>query len=1701
MASDEPERPEAKPSRRALRIALLALGGIAASLLFVALMGVVLFRSGYASSYAKDAFTARLSEMGIAFSAEAFDLKASPLELHIREAVFNDKLTGEKLFSLREAHLGMTVIDLFALRLTREIRIDTTDIAGAEVWIKFDENGRSNFSNLKLVEDEQGAAVNFRYESVKFALRESVIHFGDLNRRIDGDARNILFLLSPLVRNAPGDPLRYSFDLTSTDSNLAYDEKKVENIDIRSQGIADDKGADITRFDLTTPLGKSTLAGRLTDWASPRYDLDIDSTIDMTQASALLLTGTQLTGAGNFKGKIIGEGETYAIEGIADSEAMRIEGVYLKAVNVEATVAGTNSNYDANGRAVAEMLTYGDFRVDWLKMAGNVRGTGTDLRWVGELEAAAARAGALSLGGLFLKDARAELRDREILAEAGNGRTQRFGVGDTEFELLAARNLRFSQRNGAIDLSAPSASASSFKAKAYSLRGVTGSNVRVKNANRRTDIEINGLRSEEGTLGDTKLRGLKADSFRFTDVPDSTSVAAKNFRADGVDTGDFRIDGIDAPQVDLKDTVAETVVYSDSVRVAKFDTDAAVLGSLNIGGVRLTIRQGRVEARSNDIDAGTVAVKRSDSIAGGGELQAVKFARPVYILEPSGRYRATADMSIGGGTLGSVALGAATARVEASNDSVSLADVTAAVMDGRFNGNAVFGMNSRVQSRIAGRFTDLDVARLLALPTNRVAPIDGQTTGNVDLTFAGTSFSTASGVIDASVTANAGSAGSGMIPVNGQIRLTATDGMFNIDVANLRSDKSRLNATGRFDARSDDTHLAVAIHSTEASEIDRMMRVLGVSQDFEEQLDSMQVQFAGNLTFDGAVTGSTSKLTVTGPLAVDRVTMRGRELGSMASDILIAPAGVELRNGRLAESGGGTAVFTVVIPASGVNNTTVDATLTNINAGNLLAALPIDLPARIRDLNGNTSGRVDIKGLPNEANGTIDLSAQNGTIASQTFDGLQVKASFVGTLVEIERAEMRVAAGRLSATGNFDRASEAFNMDLAGTAMPLTLVTALLPPSDSIPVMTGDVSFTARASGVYFRTQTYNISFSGSAPEVVVTDSSIGRVDFSGQTVDQRLTAQLSAGLNGRPQVINASVDLRSDSMPMTAMTDLQQSPLAPFLSFIPQLKGVPITGTGTGRVEAAGDLGVLSDKGERVISWENLSGTATFSQLALQIKDTPLSAAELLIVRFDPKRIEFVQARFAGSGSNMTIAGSKALADGVENNLTIDGRVNLNLLNLAARDTFFAGFADTSVRLFGPNSNPRLTGISNVVNGSIATFLGSDRYSMERVQARIIFTSDQVELEQAAGYLGGGRFTASGGGLLGAGRGQTLFDSLAMRSFRFSLNGNNVTVPLPKDFLTTGDAQLEVTGIRRSAAEKIEMTVTGRVLARRSLYSKDIDLANVVSSRRDPVLTTGVGGMTAPRFDVVIEGRDALIVRNNIADLTASVSLVLTGDANNPRLTGRITANSGTILFRKDRYEVQRGVLEFPPETSIDPVVNLQAETDIGGYQVFVTYSGPLRDSELATMTVRSSPALPQADVVSLITTGSLANTGAGIPTFAETGINTAAEILTDTIINNPVRRATDKLFGLNVFEIDPIISGSQANPGARLTVGRQINNNLRVTYSTNLSQDQNQVLAFEYRVSNKLSLVAQYEQRSLTNVTRDRDNFSFEVRFRKRF
>src|SRR5437016_1402877 len=116
-------------------------GGLMAILgLSILLFSVALFRYGVFDSYVKTQFVAKMADIGIVFDADVFQVSVNPLELELRNATFNDRISGEKLFFIRDAHLELTVQNLYAWQLSRDISIDKTEINGAEVWIKFDEN-------------------------------------------------------------------------------------------------------------------------------------------------------------------------------------------------------------------------------------------------------------------------------------------------------------------------------------------------------------------------------------------------------------------------------------------------------------------------------------------------------------------------------------------------------------------------------------------------------------------------------------------------------------------------------------------------------------------------------------------------------------------------------------------------------------------------------------------------------------------------------------------------------------------------------------------------------------------------------------------------------------------------------------------------------------------------------------------------------------------------------------------------------------------------------------------------------------------------------------------------------------------------------------------------------------------------------------------------------------------------------------------------------------------------------------------------------------------------------------------------------------------------------------------------------------------------------------------------------------------------
>jgi len=74
------------------------------------------------------------------------------------------------------------------------------------------------------------------------------------------------------------------------------------------------------------------------------------------------------------------------------------------------------------------------------------------------------------------------------------------------------------------------------------------------------------------------------------------------------------------------------------------------------------------------------------------------------------------------------------------------------------------------------------------------------------------------------------------------------------------------------------------------------------------------------------------------------------------------------------------------------------------------------------------------------------------------------------------------------------------------------------------------------------------------------------------------------------------------------------------------------------------------------------------------------------------------------------------------------------------------------------------------------------------------------------------------------------------------------------------------------------------------------------------------------------------LVIRNNLADIVGSVSLRVTGPIDDPIVSGRITASRGTLNFRNDRYELSRAYIDLPASRGADPILNIQAESEIRG-------------------------------------------------------------------------------------------------------------------------------------------------------------------------
>lgn len=1032
-----------------------------------------------------------------------------------------------------------------------------------------------------------------------------------------------------------------------------------------------------------------------------------------------------------------------------------------------------------------------------------------------------------------------------------------------------------------------------------------------------------------------------------------------------------------------------------------------------------------------------------------------------------------------------VRTGSIRATVAVEDGTLDVPAFTAAVYGGSVTGSARARLVESGSSSLSARFTNIDCDKALDAASADAPRLRGRTSGTISLSWNGTRVQTATGKVNAIVDGFV-DGDQGPIPVDGEVALTATPGRFVIDTAEFRSGESTISASGSIGW---DRQANISLSANAPAGSDLLALVSAANPPVGETLRPYQIHIGGALVFDGQVTGVLTSPSVEGKVAVGDVRIgdvaagAAVEIGTFTSSFKRDGSGIELDGARLVRLDGGEIGFDLSLPSAPSRSQHLVATISKFPVS---ALRRFGAPESVERFGGLLSGKVDIrlpvgteaKDIADAARGAVDIGVDDAKLGGEPLRDFRFAAELGDTEVLVTALRIASARGELGGTGRYVRATKSYDFDFDVNDLDLKLLEAATAPEGKAPVVNlsgianGRVSIRGEYVGSENRVRELTGDIRGSS--VSVNGETLGdpRIEIATDRGATIVTA--SADVRGERRSIAGTIQLNEADIPFRVATGLENFNAIRLSASPPE----GVSSRLTGNVVITGFLDDLFFAKKGVRDRLAVNGSLSVLELAVETEDAGkryvLSNQGDIVFNLAGSVVHFEKAAFTGEGTALSLSGDLALDEGAVSNLTLSGDVSLALVSSFSRQAYADGVATLQATLAGTLAEPRFSGFADVRNASLR--IVNVPVAIQEGEGRLLFTSNQALIDRFTARANGGRVDVDGG---------VLFDGLRPDRWRIGIEASQVRMTYPQDVRSVVDGDLTLQGNMRL------MVLSGNVMLRRTEFTRDIELRDFLDlDSRGSGTTFGnrpARASTNPiRLDLTVEAHDSLVIRNSLADVVASASLVVTGPIDDPVIDGRSTVSRGVLNFRDTEYQVSRGVVRFPGRLGGDITIDLLAEAEIKGYRVSIGLTGT---PDKPFPVLRSEPPLPETQIASLVLTGELGSDEVTTSTVAQSGVNVASSLVS-AALSKSVESRTSKLFGINRFQIDPVLGRS--DPSARLTVGRRVNKNLTILYSTNLSSSQEQVIQLEYRISDRFSLVA----------TRDEEGaFGLDFRVRKRF
>jgi translocation and assembly module TamB len=675
------------------------------------------------------------------------------------------------------------------------------------------------------------------------------------------------------------------------------------------------------------------------------------------------------------------------------------------------------------------------------------------------------------------------------------------------------------------------------------------------------------------------------------------------------------------------------------------------------------------------------------------------------------------------------------------------------------------------------------------------------------------------------------------------------------------------------------------------------------------------------------------------------------------------------------------------------------------------------------------------------------------------FDRARSQVRWDATALSVNNAEIRKATGRITGNVHYGLRDGRVAFDAAGAVIPIEQLEPL--QTAQVP-LGGQISFQLKGSGLAAAPQvegSLRVVDLRAGKEVLGSFES--RVRADGRQLRLELTSAMTEGALG------GSLDLTlAGQYPLRGHLTLRGIDLDPFLVSALHLPHESFTGHS--RVDGRFTLtGELLQPGEIAVGAEIARLTLGYESVVLE-SDGPVKLA----YRAQEVRIE--QARLKGADTDFEISGFARFNGDRRLGLQLSGLMNLQLLGGFVPDLEARGSARVNTTFEGTTTNPRITGRVRVEEA--AAQLGDFPAGLSRIRGDLVFDRSRLLLESVSAEAGGGRLAL--GGSVTYGEGPLRYD--------LTIGASRVRIRYPQGMSWLGSGALRFAGSTRSAV------LSGRITLERLLLSQGFDFASLLAATPG-----GVSGAPAAspfvrnlQFDIEVVSAPDARMEWAAARFDCEAQLRVRGTWEHPILLGHIHLLSGEMTFRGNRYTLTRGDINFANPFRIDPVLNLEAVTAIRQYEVTLNFAGP---ASRLTLAHRSDPPLPPSDVVELLALGRTADQGE-LRSEASRSTESGASALLGEAVSSQIGGRIERLFGVSRFRIDPFLAGTgtEQNASARITIEQQVARDLVITYITNVSSTQQQVIQVEYAVNRDVSIIALRDQNG---------TFGLDVKFKKRF